>query len=395
LVVSLPLYSKRLPWSASSNKLSELIAANHAANRPVLDLTISNPTRVLADYPHAEIAAAYAAIADFTYHPDPAGHPCAKQAIVSYYADQGRAVPEDRILLTASTSEAYSLLFKLLCDPSDEILIPLPSYPLFEYLAALESVQTIPYRLLYDGSWFIDFDDLRNRISSRTRAIVVVHPGNPTGAYLKPGEAARLLALAAEHNLPIISDEVFLDYPISAASTVQPSLCEHDGTLTFCLNGLSKLAGMPQMKLGWIVIGGPSDDRAAARRRLELLLDTYLSVSTPVQLVAPRLFQIGAGIQQQLQHRVRSNLAVARQILSGSAANPLHTEGGWSAIVRLPSLLSEEAWVLTMLQEESVIVQPGYFFDMYSEPHIVLSLITPPDVFTQGLSAIRRLLCVH
>jgi alanine-synthesizing transaminase len=384
-------YSKRLPWSCSSNKLSQLIAATRAANRPVLDLTVSNPTRALASYPHAEIAAAYAAIADFAYHPEAAGLRCAREAIASYYRAQGLAISEDRILLTASTSEAYSLLFKLLCDPGDEILIPLPSYPLFEYLAALESVQTVPYRLLYDGSWFVDFDDLRSRISSRTRAIIVVDPGNPAGAYLKPSETASLLALASEHNLPVISDEVFLDYPISAGSTPQSSLCAYDGTLTFSLNGLSKLAGMPQMKLGWIVLNGPPDDRAAARQRLELLLDTYLSVSTPVQLAAPRLFQIGSGIQQQLHHHTRTNLAAAQRILNGSAANPLHTEGGWSVILQLPGLLAEEAWALLLLQEASVVTQPGYFFDMYAEPYIVLSLITPPDVFAQGLSAIRSL----
>ncbi len=357
---------------------------------PILDLTVSNPTAVLPHYPHAAIAGAYSEIESFQYHPDASGSVEARRAITAYYGELGIAISPDQVLLTASTSEAYALLFKLLCDSGDEVLIPVPSYPLFEYLAALESVRTVPYHLRFDGSWFLDVSELERQRSNRTRAVVVVSPHNPTGSYLKADEAAHLLNWAQSHGLAVIADEVFLNYRLSSAIEIVPSLAVHQQALSFCLNGLSKSAGMPQMKLGWIVINGTPEERTSAKARLELLLDTYLSVSTPVQAALPQLLQIGTAIRSQLQAVIESNLLHAQEAFAQSAATPLHVEGGWSLIVKLPALFSEEQWTLALLEEEHLLVQPGYFFDMPAEPFIVLSLITPADTFQAGIERIAN-----
>lgn len=308
-----------------------------------------------------------------------------------YYSRRGLAVEADRILLTASTSEAYGDLFKLLCDPGDEVLVPRPSYPLFEYLAALESVRMVPYWLRYDGSWHVDFGDLRQRISPRTRAIVIVNPNNPTGSFLKEREAVRLVALAAERGLPVIADEVFFDYPLGRKSRQAATLVNRHDVLSFSLNGLSKAAGMPQMKLGWIVLNGPDAKRERARQRLELILDTYLSVNTPVQRALPALLGLGESMQARILSRTRENLRVLEDLLRDSAAHPLCTEGGWSAIVRLPGMQDEEKWLLDLLEQEQVIAQPGYFFDLECGRSLVVSLITPPESFREGISRMKKL----
>jgi aspartate/methionine/tyrosine aminotransferase len=368
-----------------------LISQKRQAGIPLLDLTSSNPTIVSLDYPHDAIRQAFSQVRSFDYEPDPVGSTEARLAIVSYYGRRGVRVTPEQILLTASTSEAYSLLFKLFCNPGDEVLAPLPSYPLFEYLSALESVRIVPYWLRYDGSWFIDFADLKRQISPRTRALVVVNPNNPTGSYLKRAEAEELLALARQHDLPVIADEVFMDYAVGTAGGRVKTFIGRDTTLSFSLNGLSKAAGMPQMKLGWIVINGPEADRQMARERLELLLDTYLSVNTPVQRALPQLLEIGQNIQQQIVERTSANFLFLTQILEGSPGHCLHLEGGWSAVVQLPATTSEEAWITRLVEECSVIAQPGYFFDMPSEAYIVVSLITPPDIFHEGINRLNQL----
>lgn len=383
-------YSTRLPWPFASNQLSELVAAKRSANISLADLTVSNPTRVLSDYPHSEIAAAYGAVPNFDYHPEPFGDRRVRSLISADYAEKGMDVPEDQLALTASTSEAYSLLFKLLCDPGDEVLIPVPSYPLFEFLAGLELVRTVPYRLHYAGEWFVDFDSLQHAITPRTRALVVVNPSNPAGCYLKQSEADMLTRIAASHHIALIADEVFFDYPTPGTRIVPPGLSQYDGTLTFVLNGLSKMAGMPQMKLGWMSIHGPAAERDAAHHRLEVILDTFLSVGTPVQLAAERLFALGRGIRKELHERVCTNLATAQSMLLGSPASCLDSEGGWSAILQLPGILSEEEWVRALL-DNSVLVQPGYFFDLPFQPCVVVSLITPPEVFVSGIASVRSL----
>lgn len=376
--------------------MSKLLEEQRHAGVQVLDLTISNPTEGFQhqssdDYPHRRIAQAFAGLNDFTYRPDPFGQAQARSLIAAWYRQRGIDISPAQLALTASTSEAYSLLFKLLCDPEDEILIPVPSYPLFEYLARLEAVRTIPYYLLYDGSWFIDFASLSAAISHRTRAIVVVNPNNPTGSFLKVHERARLLDLAARHALPVISDEVFMDYSFDNPKDIARTLIGQDEVLSFSLNGLSKAAGMPQLKLGWIAINGPAPVRAEAHSRLELILDTYLSVATPVQSALSSLLETGAEVQRQIIARIGHNRAVLASALQDSPVHILHAEGGWSAVLQLPDILGGETWAARLLEQHQVLVQPGYFFDMPGEAYVVASLITDPDVFAEGIRRLRQL----
>ncbi len=383
-------YSQRLSWSFSSNSLTQLLSRKRAVGIPVFDLTISNPTRCLADYPHQAIQSAFGRIQNFSYVPDPFGSEAARSAVAEYYRNQAVSINPNQLLLTASTSEAYAQLFKLLCDPGDEILTPLPSYPLFDYLAALESVRTVPYRLHYAGSWHLDFASLRAQVSSRTKAIIVVNPNNPTGTFLTPGEQIQLIEFAQEFRLPIISDEVFTDYAVTPGSHLAKTFIDNESVLSFSLNGLSKAAGMPQMKLAWIALGGPAQAQEEARERLEVIADTYLSVGTPVQHALPDLLHIGTAVRQQLMQRIVENLAIIDRSLKGTAVQRLHLDGGWSAILQLPRVMTEENWVEGLLLKQDVFVQPGYFFDMESEAYIVLSLITPADQLSAGMERVCR-----
>jgi len=377
-------YSDRLTaLTAPENQFSTLLAQYRAAGRPLLDLTIANPTEALADYPHAEIASALGSIESFRYQPDPFGNLRARQAI----ANRHPGVSPENLALTASTSEAYAVLFKLLANPGDEILVPAPSYPLFEYLAQLEAVRLRPYRLSYDGSWFIDFGSLEAAISPRTRAVILVHPNNPTGSFLRASEYERLRGFG----LPLISDEVFQDYAFAESANRIQTLNGHDDGLSFTLNGLSKAAGMPQMKLGWIGINGPAADCQQARQRLELILDTYLSVSAPVQLAAAPLLAIGDKIQAQIRIRILKNLATADALTANSPVHRLHSEGGWSIILRVPQILSEEEWITRLLTDHGVILQPGYFFDMPGEAYLVASLLTPEAAFREGIDTLQSM----
>jgi len=388
-------YSRRLLWNFHANSLSDQARERRTSGQAINDLTRSNPTECFEDYPHEEIGRAFAELKSFRYNPEPLGAESARYAVCTYYKSRGIHMTPDRLILTASTSEAYALLFKLLCDPGDEILVPTPSYPLFEFLADLESVRSKSYQMEFDGAWYLDFNRLHNQITDRTRALVVVNPNNPTGSFLKQNEFEVLLNVAGKQRMPIISDEVFLDYGFGADSDRVTTFIESDAVLSFSLNGLSKAAGMPQMKLGWIAINGPVEERARARERLELIADTYLSVGTPVQYALPRLFEIGEKIRRSIAGRTRTNLSKLYQILQDSAAQVLRCEGGWSAIVRLPATQSEESWTLRLLNECGVLVQPGYFFDMASEPYIVVSLITAPEEFEQGIAQIHNLAMSH
>ena len=384
-------YSQRLPWSFSPNPLSSLLEQKRTDDVPILDLTVSNPTETLSQYPHSQISEVFKHVEGYRYLPDPFGMEEARAELSRYYREQGLNVASSRIALTASTSEAYGILFKLLCDAGDEILIPAPSYPLFQYLAALENVRTVPYPLRYDGSWYLDFHELRQRISARSRAVVIVNPNNPTGSFLKRGEMEQLIETALERNLVLISDEVFMNYGFEFAGVRVRSLTGEDRALSFSLNGLSKLVGMPQMKLAWIVINGPAVERDAARAPLELILDTYLSVNTPVQLALPALLEVGAAVRTELLKRARSNLDLASRVLRGSPVHVLHCEGGWSTVLQLPATRTEEDWVERLLQDHDVLMQPGYFFDMPSEAYCVASLITEPLIFEEGLLRLKRL----
>jgi len=364
------VFSSRLDWNFQTNRLSTL----RNSKPRVLDLSESNPTQAGLNYAREEILAALADQRALRYDPEPRGLLSAREAVADYYGN----VPASRILLTASTSEAYSYLFKLLCNPGDEILSPRPSYPLFEFLAGLESVRVVQYPLRYDGIWHIGFDALERSITPRTRAIVVVNPNNPTGSFLKRDEWTRL----QHFGIPILSDEVFSDYAFAPDDSRVETLTGVTKVLTFSLSGLSKIAALPQMKLGWIVAGGPGHE--AALERLELIADTYLSVAAPVQIALPRLLNASVGVRAQIRQRTRANLALLRQ-----STVPLHVEGGWYATLQVPRTRSEEEWALTLLQHHDLLVQPGFYFDFESEAFLVLSLLTPPDVFSEGL---RRLL---
>jgi aspartate/methionine/tyrosine aminotransferase len=384
-------YSRRLSWGLSKNLLSEQADERRKRGEYLVDLTNSNPTELFDRYPHSAIAEAFEKVRSFGYEPDPLGTEHARMAVSAYYAARGIHIPHTRIVLTASTSEAYALLFKLFCDPGDEVLIPAPSYPLFEFLAHLESVRVNQYRLQYDGAWHLDVDFLRTQITPRTRAIVIVNPNNPTGSFLKENEFEKLRTIAVERGIPIIADEVFLDYAFEPDRQRVRTLIGQDDALSFSLNGMSKAAGMPQMKLAWIAINGPEKEMAQARERLGLIADTYLSVGTPVQQALPYLFQIGGDIQGMIAERVRANLHTLQRTMQDGPTQVLRVEGGWSALVRLPATQSEDLWTLQLLTEGGILVQPGYFFDMASEAYIVMSLISRPEELEPAISLIHRL----
>jgi alanine-synthesizing transaminase len=381
------MFSSRLNWNAPANPLARLLSEKRASQAAILDLTESNPTRAGFNYPADQVLGALADARSLCYEPTPAGILSARAAVSAYY---GQMVDAGRILLTASTSEAYAILFKLLAEPGDEVLIPRPSYPLFEFLAALESVRVIEYPLTYDRGWAVDFQVLARKVSPRTRAIVVVNPNNPTGSYLKKSELDQLTALCRKHELPIISDEVFSDYALSDDPRRVSSLINVDEVLTFSLSGLSKLVGLPQFKLGWIAASGPPQIRQDALERLELIADTYLSVGTPIQWAAPALLALRGAMQAQILDRVRANLAfLKKQMGPDSPWRVLDPEGGWYAVIEAPRIHTEEEWVLMLLDKDNVLVQPGFFFDFENEAFLVASLLTPAGIFTEG---IRRIL---
>lgn len=376
------MFSSRLKFDLRPNPLSILLAEKRRDNARVLDLIGSNPTRAGLAYPEREIAEALSNPAAVRYDPAPRGLPSAREAVSRYYAERGEEVPASRILLTASTSEAYCYLFKLLTEPGDEILVPRPSYPLFDFLAAMELVTVKQYSLRYDGSWHVDFDSVERACSGRTRAIVVVNPNNPTGSFLKPGEAQRLDEFAARRGVAVLLDEVFSDYAFG-----QPAAAPLRQAEVFRMSGLSKIAGLPQMKLGWMVAEGAQWQQAL--EGLEWIADTYLSVSTPVQLALPKLLDLSAAIRGQIRERTRSNLAMLRDRVQRSPVSVLDVEGGWCATLQVPRTRSEEEWTLKLLRDHDVLTQPGFFYDFESEAFLVLSLLTPEEVLKEGL---RRIL---
>ncbi len=379
------MFSSRFHLDASPNRLTRLLAGKRHAGATVLDLTESNPTAAGFSYP-GEIVQALSDQRALRYDPQPAGSLAAREAVCDYYAEVGQTVAPDQVLLTASTSEAYTYLFKLLADPGDEVLVPRPSYPLFEFLATMESLRVVTYPLVYHGGWSIDCEALREAVTVRTRAVVVVNPNNPTGSFLKHDEFRFIQSLG----LPLISDEVFGDYAFGEDARRVRTLAESTDTPAFSMSGLSKIAGLPQMKLGWIVIAGPAAARAEARDKLEWIADTYLSVSTPVQLAAPALLEFGKRIQSQIAARTRANLAWLQSAIgAASPCRVLSVEGGWYVTLQVPRVRREEEWALDLLETDDVLVQPGFFFDFESEAFLVVSLLTRPETFQKGC---RRLL---
>ena len=383
------MFSSRFHWDLAPNDLARLLAEKRRAGAHILDLTESNPTRAGFTYPE-EIVETLAVPAALTYDPRPEGLWATREAVCRYYADSGVIVTPDRVLLTASTSEAYAYLFKLLADPGDEVLVPRPSYPLFEFLAVMESLRVTSYPLVYHGAWSIDCDALAAAVTDRARAIVVVNPNNPTGSFLKRGEVEFLTALCRERRLALICDEVFADYALTDDACRVRTLAGGADVLAFAMSGLSKIAGLPQMKLGWIAVSGPAPEREEAKEKLELIADTYLSVSTPVQHAAARLLELGKSVQRQIAERVCGNLEWLRAAVGPqSAASVLAVEGGWCATLQVPRVRREEDWALELLAEDDVLVQPGFFYDFETEAFLVVSLLTQPTTFQEGC---RRLL---
>ena len=385
------MFSRRFRWDFRINRLTQALEARRRDGARILDLTESNPTRAGLQYP-PEIVRAFDDPRMLVYEPTPAGAAEARQAVASYYAERGARVETRRILLTASTSEAYAWLFKLLCDAGDHVLVPRPSYPLFEFLANLESVEVRQYPLAYQGGWSIDLDSLAAAVCEPTRAVVLVNPNNPTGSYVKRAELQALSRLCGERRIALISDEVFSDYALGEAADAErvSTLVGVEECLAFSMSGLSKVAGLPQMKLGWMVASGPAKLRAEAMEKLEWIADTYLSVSTPVACAAAKLLACGELVQRQIRERTAGNLAVAREALAGSAAGILAVEGGWYITVRMPRIRSEEDWAIQLLAQESVLTQPGFFYDFESEAFLIVSLLTMPEVFREGIARLRR-----
>lgn len=376
------MFSGRTAWHVTPNRIAAALGEYRRSGRPSLDLTETNPTRVGLPMPAAEIREALADARGLRYEPTPFGHAEARAAVAAYH---GGAVAPERVVLTASTSEAYALLFKLLGDPGDRVLAPVPSYPLFEYLAGLESLEVVPYPCRWDGdSWFIDLPALEERIDDRTRAILAVSPNHPTGAVIRGAEADRVLALCRERGLALISDEVFADYLVSDAPSRLRSLAGRSEALVFVLGGLSKTCLLPQLKAAWIAVSGPAALADDALARLEVVADTYLSVNTPVQLALPRLLALRERIRAPLMARLAVNRTTLETALRGSAASPLPADGGWSAVIRVPRHPGEEERVLRLLTRHGLSVHPGFFFDFPTEAFLVASLLAPEDEFARG-----------
>ena len=350
-----------------------------AAGAAIADLTESNPTRCQFSYP-AGLLDSLADAKALEYEPHPFGLPAARSAVAADQRRRDVSVEPAHVVLTASTSEAYAWLFKLLCNPGDAVLVPQPSYPLFEHLTALEGIAAHPYALDYHGRWAIDVDSVR-AAPGNVRALLVVSPNNPTGSFITAGELQDVAALCRSRGWALIADEVFADYPLEATD-FQTDIAARSDVLSFTLAGLSKTAGLPQLKLGWCIAGGPPAERDAALGALELIADSYLSVGTPVQVAAARLLEAGASIRAAIQARIRRNLDALRTAAARHpACEVLKTEGGWSAVIRVPSTRPEEHLVLDLLRTERILVHPGYFFDFPRETYVVVSLLPPDDIF--------------
>jgi alanine-synthesizing transaminase len=379
-------FSQRSALEREPNAFARALVRARREGRTLLDLTISNPTAAAIPARTDTILHELSDPRGAGYEPTPFGLESARSALSADYRLRGISVPPERIVLTASTSEAYSLAFKLLCDPDDEILVPRPSYPLFEHLARFDSIRPVSYRLAYDGAWHVDLDSVRRAIGPRTRGIIAVSPNNPTGSYLKQGELESL----AELELPIVCDEVFADYPLNAPADAVPSVLGFDAVLVIALGGLSKRAALPQLKLAWAALGGSEPVVAEALARLELIADAYLSVATPVQVALPRLLSRTESVRDAIAARAKANLAALRAALDGSSATLLPTEGGWYAIIRFPKTASEESWIVELLEVEGVIVQPGWLYDFEDEPFGVVSLLTPELDLADGAARLAR-----
>jgi alanine-synthesizing transaminase len=384
------MFADRTNWDLHTNRLSEALARHRVLGRPLFDLSASNPTECGFDYDGPALLRALANPAALDYKPDPKGLIAARQAIAAYYAARSNEVAVEDILLTAGTSEAYAFIFRVLCNPGDELLIPAPSYPLFDFLAELQDVKLVRYPLVYDCGWHIDFHALGQAITSRTRGMIVVHPNNPTGHFSRPEDFTKLNDVCSAHQMALIADEVFLDF---ALREEQPaSFATNIGALTFTMSGLSKISGLPQMKTAWLITSGPQHLRKQALARLEVIADAYLSMNAPVQSATPVFLEQRHGFQKQLMARVRRNLCeLDRQLAGQKSCSRLEVEGGWNAVLHVPATPSDEDLAIELLGTKDVYVHPGYFYDFPSDGYLIVSLITPEQEFAEG---IKRLVSI-
>jgi aspartate/methionine/tyrosine aminotransferase len=377
------VFADRTSWNLKANPLSEALAKHRAAGKQLLDLTVSNPTECGFEYDSRAILQALANPASLAYHPEPRGLLVARRAVAEYYAARNAKVRAESIILTTSTSEAYSFVFRMLCNPGDEILIPEPSYPLFAFLADIQDVKLARYPLVYDYGWQINFHALQQAITPRTRGVIVVHPNNPTGHFTKSHEREKLNEICCSRNLAIIADEVFLDFALQG----QPpfSFAGNSKALTFTMSGLSKISGLPQMKAAWLVTSGPEELKSQALALLEIIADTYLSMNAPVQHAIPALLEQRQRFQTQLLARVRKNLEeLDRQLATQKSCARLAVEAGWYAVLRVPATRSDEELAIELLMRKNVYVHPGHFYDFPSEGFLIVSLIAREEEFAEG-----------
>jgi alanine-synthesizing transaminase len=387
------MFSDRTNWKLTRNRLTEALEEARSSGVRVLDLTISNPTQAGLHYDEPQILQSLASPRSMDYDPQPKGLPNARAAVAAYYQTQHgiQNLDLDRLILTTSTSEGYSFVLRLLCNPGDELLVPKPSYPLFEFLADLQDVKLVPYPLIYDHGWQMDFPSLEKAVSKRTRAVVVVHPNNPTGSYVHPQEQESLNRFCRERELALIADEVFLDYAHDRAP--RQSFAANQDVLTFTLSGVSKISALPQMKVAWIATSGPAQQVEAAQARLEVIADTYLSMNAPIQCATPVLLDQRKNIQPQLLDRVLSNLAeLDRQLAQQKTCQRLSLEGGWYAVLRVPVTQTDEELAVDLLSRKAVLVHPGHFYDFSTDGYLVLSLITQKPEFAEALQRVFKML---
>ncbi len=386
------MISSRLPSNLAPNAVSRAVQARRASGLDLIDLTESNPTAVGLHYP-ADLLVPLADPDGLRYEPQALGLASARKAVAREFLRHQRTVDPARVALTASTSEAYALLFKLFCDPGDQVLVPQPSYPLFDHLTRLEAVASVSYALEYHGSWRVDVSSVERACTARTRVLLVVSPNNPTGSFLHREDLQALVELCRRHDLALIGDEVFFDYMLDGSADAV-SVLDQDEVVTCALGGLSKSCGLPQAKLGWIVWGGPPAQVALALAAYEIVADSYLSASTPVQVAAPALLRAAGAIREQIQARITRNLDALRDVCARwPSATVLRSEGGWSAVVQVPATRAEEALVVTLVTEDGVLVHPGFFFDFPREAFLVLSLIVEPARFDEGVSRLLARAC--
>jgi aspartate/methionine/tyrosine aminotransferase len=381
------MFSDRTNWSLDANRLSQALAKHRASKKVLFDLSVSNPTACGFIYPRHVILKALSQQASLRYEPDPRGSIAARRAVARYYSACGKKVAVDDICLTTGTSEAYGFVFRLVCNPGDEVLVPEPSYPLLNFLADIQDVKLVRYPLFYDHGWQIDFHALEQAVTPRSRGVVVVNPNNPTGHYVKAGDMNRLNEICSARKIAVIADEVFLDFALAAKRP--PSFAANTEALTFTMSGLSKLCGLPQMKASWLVTSGPKELKSEALARLEVIADTYLSMNTPVQLAILTLLRQRSGFQKQVLRRVRKNLReLDRQIAGQKHCERLEVEGGWNAVLRVPALHSDEDLAIRLLNEKSVYLHPGHFYDFPGDGFMVVSLITPERIFAEGIKRV-------